>query len=164
MQVKTRVSHPSPFIVGAYSAQGRRLFHSVLQGSMCLPKPGLLIDRRGSWSWIQFEIQVKIRLFVWGKRLELTNKSRGITFTSKEWDMAQKEEDYSGYCWEVHSHPYVQIIGSPSLLHAKKNVFTTVQVRWNIYESEVPKTLIVRDWGSPTPLKWTNRLAPIVCV
>jgi len=68
--------------------------------------------------------------------------SGGITFTSKEWNTSRQKGDsyFLVIVRNVSSEPKVQIIQNPyKVLSPKKSVFTTVQIRWNVPDQEIPK-------------------------
>lgn len=105
-----------------------------------LPALGMLRDTRDHGCGYDFAIdtgQKEIQIEVKG----LDGDSGGITFTSKEWDTAKKQGDdyYLVIVRNVSADPSFQIIQNPSsVLSPKKSVFTTVQVRWNVPDSELP--------------------------
>jgi hypothetical protein len=105
-----------------------------------VPEPGELRDTRDHGCGYDFalitadkELQFEVK--------GLDGDSGGITFTSKEWDTARCNGDnyYLVIVRNVSAEPDFQIIKNPyKVLSPKKSVFTTVQVRWNVSESELP--------------------------
>jgi hypothetical protein len=105
------------------------------------PEPGELKDTRDHGCGYDFliktsekELQVEVK--------GLDGGVGGIVFTSKEWDTARNSGDsyYLVIVRNVSSKPIFQIIQNPyEVLSPKKSVFTTVQVRWTVSESELPK-------------------------
>lgn len=105
-----------------------------------IPESGELQDTRDHGCGYDFaiittgrELQVEVK--------GLDGDSGGITFTSKEWDTARTNGDnyYLVIVRNVSSEPDFQVIQNPyKVLAPKKSVFTTVQVRWNVPESELP--------------------------
>ena len=64
----------------------------------------------------------------------------GIMFTSKEWNVANNcgTNYYLAIVRNVYKYPKIQFINNPAaILKAKKSIFTTVQVRWNVAEKEL---------------------------
>ena len=106
------------------------------------PIPGELRDTRDLGCGYDFEIvngdrhaQVEVK--------GLDGGAGGIGFTSKEWDVAKKNGDsyFLAIVRNVYEEPTIQIIQNPaSVLRPKKAVFTTVQVRWNVADSELNAT------------------------
>lgn len=107
------------------------------------PKGGNLRDTRDFGCGYDFEIingNQRIQIEVKG----LDSDSGGITFTSKEWDVAQKNGDsyFLAIVRNVSEIPTVQIIQNPaSVLRPKKSIFTTVQVRWNLTQESLANTI-----------------------
>ena len=105
-----------------------------------IPKPGVLRDTRDHGCGYDFAINrgdEELRIEVKG----LDGDSGGVSFTSKEWKTARKQGDnyYLVIVRNVSSEPTFQIIQNPhTVLSPKKSVFTTVQVRWNVSDSELP--------------------------
>lgn len=72
----------------------------------------------------------------------LDGDSGGVVFTSKEWDVAQKKKNtyYLAIVRNVSAQPEIQFIQNPAnILDARKSIFTTVQVRWNVADNELLK-------------------------
>lgn len=103
------------------------------------PVAGKLRDTRDYGCGYDFEIiggNQKTQVEVKG----LDGASGGIVFTSKEWDVAKEngESYYLVIIRNVSEAPTVQFIRNPAaILNPTKSVFTTVQVRWNVTESEL---------------------------
>jgi len=106
-----------------------------------IPESGELKDTRDQGCGYDFAIinpGKEIKIEVKG----LDGDSGGITFTSKEWYTARSngENYYLVIVRNVSSEPDFQIIQNPyEVLFPKKSVFTTVQVRWDVSETELPK-------------------------
>lgn len=104
-----------------------------------LPEPGELRDTRDHGCGYDFaiittggELQVEVK--------GMDGDSGGITFTKKEWETARSNGDnyYLMIVRNVSAEPEFQLIQNPyDVLSPKKSVFTTVQVRWNVTESEL---------------------------
>ncbi len=103
------------------------------------PIPGSLIDKRDYGCGYDFEIQNEQGLFqVEVKGLEADYG--GVAFTSKEWDVAGKNGNtyFLAVVRNISSTPEIQFIRNPvSVLNPKKSIFTTVQVRWNLTETDL---------------------------
>ena len=103
------------------------------------PVNGKLQDMRDFGCGYDFEITngiQKTQVEVKG----LDGDSGGIMFTSKEWDVAKNngQSYYLAIIRNVSKTPIIQFIQNPAaILKAKKSVFTTVQVRWNVAEKEL---------------------------
>jgi hypothetical protein len=106
-----------------------------------LPSPGTLTDMRDQGCGYDFEISDDGKIF----QIEvkgLDGSSGGISFTSKEWDVAQKKQDsyFLAIVRNISTIPVVSLIQNPaSVFSPKKHVFTTVQVRWNLSNSDLQK-------------------------
>ena len=97
------------------------------------PIPGEIIDKRDHGCGYDYEISGESKVFIEVKGLD--GDSGGISFTSKEWDVAQKEGEkyYLVLIKNVSSTPTVKIIQNPAkTLKPKKYIFTSVQIRWNL--------------------------------
>ncbi len=105
------------------------------------PAPGELRDTRDHGCGYDFEIlnsHNSVQVEVKG----LDGDAGGIVFTSKEWDVALKNGGsyFLVIVRNVSENPSVQIIPNPaSVLSPKKSIFTTVQVRWNVTDSELSR-------------------------
>ena len=103
------------------------------------PLHGRLTDMRDYGCGYDFEITdgvEKIQVEVKG----LDGASGGVVFTSKEWGVAKKngKSYFLAVIRNVSGTPTVQLIRNPAaLLNPKKSVFSTVQVRWNVKESDL---------------------------
>ena len=103
--------------------------------------PGELKDTRDLGCGYDFEISNNGEV----KKVEvkgLDGETGGIVFTSKEWGVARKSGDtyHLIIVRNVSGDPAIQIIQNPArILSPRKNVFTTVQVRWNITGEELSK-------------------------
>ena len=104
-------------------------FHKV----NALPIHGEIVDKRDHGCGYDYEITGESNAYIEVKGLD--GNSGGISFTSKEWDIAQKEGEkyFLVLIKNVSSTPTVEIIQNPAkLLNPKKYIFTTVQIRWNL--------------------------------
>jgi len=99
-----------------------------------LPIKGQLIDKRDYGCGYDYEIIGEGQsAFVEVKGLD--GEQGGISFTSKEWDVAHKMGDdyYLIIVKNASSSPTITIIRNPAAkLNPKKYIFPTVQIRWNI--------------------------------
>jgi hypothetical protein len=98
-----------------------------------LPLHGEIIDKRDYGCGYDYEISGESKAYIEVKGLD--GDSGGISFTSKEWDVAQKEGEkyFLVLIKNVSSTPTVEIIQNPAkTLKPKKYIFTTVQIRWNL--------------------------------
>ena len=87
---------------------------------------------------INFLIMVRKKFQVEVKGLD--GDKGGIMFTSKEWNVANNcgTNYYLAIVRNVYKYPKIQFINNPAaILKAKKSIFTTVQVRWNVAEKEL---------------------------
>ncbi|MBC8550604.1 MAG: DUF3883 domain-containing protein [Candidatus Brocadiales bacterium] len=106
-----------------------------------VPKPGILKDTRDDGCGYDFSIGEEaeaVQVEVKG----LDGESGGISFTSKEWDIARKNRDsyYLVIVRNVSTKPEVQIIRDPyKVLSPKKSIFITTQIRWNVPEKSLPE-------------------------
>jgi hypothetical protein len=103
------------------------------------PLVGKLRDTRDLGCGYDFEIKTEQRsFFVEVKGLESTEG--GVVFTSKEWDVAKKagERYFLVVVRNISDKPEFQIVQDPAhKFDARKNIYTTVQVRWSISEREL---------------------------
>jgi len=103
------------------------------------PVCGELHDKRDYGCGFDFEItngKKKFQVEVKG----LDGDKGGIMFTSKEWNVANNcgTNYYLAIVRNVYKDPKIQFINNPAaILKAKKSIFTTVQVRWNVAEKEL---------------------------
>ena len=70
----------------------------------------------------------------------LDSDSGGISFTSKEWNIARKLHDtyFIGLIRNVCTDPHIQFIRNPAaILKPIKRIYTSVQVQWNVPESNL---------------------------
>ena len=104
-----------------------------------LPIIGELIDRREDGCGYDFEIcgdNHSVIVEVKGLSLE----QGGISFTSKEWRVAEEngERFYVALVSNIDADPRIDFYLNPfKTMAAKKHVFTTVQVRWNVSSVEL---------------------------
>lgn len=129
------------YIVRGPTGRKAEELYMAYHKSYGIPEPGELKDTRDYGCGYDFtlitsdkDLQIEVK--------GLNGDSGGITFTSKEWHTAQNNGDryYLVIVRNVSSEPTFQIIQNPyKILSPKKSVFTTVQVRWNISELELPK-------------------------
>lgn len=78
----------------------------------------------------------------------LDGRSGGISFTSKEWEVAQKAGDsyYLAIVRNLSDAPNIEIVQNPaSLFKPRKSVFTTVQVRWNLTDADLGEIVLLED-------------------
>ena len=103
------------------------------------PMPGILKDVRDDGCGYDFEI-VNSNQSVMIEVKGLDGSSGGISFTSKEWEVAQKAGDsyYLAIVRNLSEAPSIDIVQNPaSVFKPRKSVFTTVQVRWNLTDSDL---------------------------
>jgi hypothetical protein len=104
-----------------------------------MPCPGELVDRREDGCGYDFEVVTKerrIKVEVKG----MDRESGGITLTSKEWSVASANPDtyFLAIIRNVFDEPTIQFIRDPvSQLSVTKNIFTCVQISWNVAEREL---------------------------
>ena len=112
-------------------------YHKIHQS----PVSGILNDTRDLGCGYDFSVNsggTKSCLEVKG----LDGDTGGISFTSKEWQVAEAlgDEYYLVIVRNISNSPSIQIIQNPFReLAPKKSIFTTVQVRWNLSEKEIPR-------------------------
>lgn len=98
-----------------------------------------LKDTRDLGCGYDFEIHNKKNIFyIEVKGLDSVDGS--ISFTSKEWDVAYKfgQKYFLVVIRNVSSEPEFQIVQNPACkLNANKNIYTTVQVQWNVSNSQL---------------------------
>jgi len=104
-----------------------------------LPVEGSLIDKRDYGCGYDFEINkgencyfIEVKGLVAG--------DGGVLFTNKEWQTALKHGNnyYLVLIRNVSSLPDIKIIRNPaSVLKAKKNIYTTMQVNWSVSEKNL---------------------------
>lgn len=98
-----------------------------------LPITGKLVDMRDYGCGYDYEILGENKVFVEVKGID--GKFGGISFTSKEWDIARKEGDkyFLVIVKNISENPQIEIINNPyKSLNPKKYIFETVQIRWNL--------------------------------
>lgn len=104
------------------------------------PVTGELVDTRDDGCGYDFHITSNgQRFFVEVKGLDA--EVGGVSFTSKEWDIACEAGDryYLVLVRNLSSEPIVLVVQNPAkMLSPKKRVFTTVQVRWNVPSHSIP--------------------------
>lgn len=103
------------------------------------PFNGELIDKREYGCGFDFEIinddgpiQVEIK--------GLDGESGGVLFTSKEWETAKQRKDsyHLVIVRNVSKKATFQFLQNPAgILNPKKNIFTTVQINWNVSPAEL---------------------------
>lgn len=129
------------FIVRGPTGRKAEEHFIAYHASRGLPVPGELTDTRDRGCGYDFSVKTSdysVQVEVKG----LDGDSGGITFTSKEWDTARCSGDnyFLVIVRNVSTQPLFQIIKNPyAALSPKKSVFTTVQVRWNVSDSDLPK-------------------------
>ena len=100
------------------------------------PLSGKLLDRRYDQCGYDFEIvasPISVAIEVKG----LAGQKGGITFTHKEWTMAQLrgESYYLAIVRNVATEPQISILRNPAAkLNAKMRTYTTIQVGWSVGE------------------------------
>jgi len=103
------------------------------------PVIGHLKDTRDLGCGYDFEIHNKKNTFyIEVKGLDSTDG--GVSFTSKEWDVARKfgQRYFLVVIRNVSSEPKFQIVQNPVCkLDANKNIYATVQVQWNVSNSQL---------------------------
>jgi hypothetical protein len=98
-----------------------------------LPISGNIIDKRDHGCGYDYEINGTSTAYIEVKGMD--GDKGGISFTSKEWDVAKKEGEnyFLVLVKNVYSIPVIEIIQNPGkVLKPKKYIFTTVQIRWNL--------------------------------
>lgn len=125
---------PRAFIVRGITGKRAEEFFINYHNSHKLPQSGTLLDTRDNGCGYDFEIlNSESRIFIEVKGLE--KNTGGVSFTSKEWDMAQKHGDnyYLAVVKNISESPHITIIRNPaSKLAPKKNIIRTIQIIWNI--------------------------------
>jgi hypothetical protein len=126
--------NPNPiFIVRGITGRKAEEIFLEFHKTNALPLQGEIIDKRDHGCGYDYEISGDSKAYIEVKGLD--GDSGGISFTSKEWDIAQKESDkyFLVVVKNVSSTPTVEIIKNPAkTLRPKKYIFTTVQIRWNL--------------------------------
>lgn len=121
------------FIIRGITGRMAEEIYTEFHSKNGLPKKGKLIDKRDHGCGYDFEITGDKTIYVEVKGLDAD--SGGISFTSKEWDMAKKYKDdyFLVVVKNVSSSPNISIIQNPfKTLKPKKYVFSTIQIRWNL--------------------------------
>jgi len=109
--------------------------HSIINK----PAPGKLIDCRDSGCGYDFKILLEddeIYIEVKG----LAEISGGVLLSDKEWRTAKKRAEKYFLCVvkNIPENPTMIFISNPvNKLKAKKNIYTTIQINWNISENEL---------------------------
>lgn len=127
-----RNSNPIFIVRGITGRKAEEIFLEFHKAN-ALPLPGKIIDKRDHGCGYDYEINGESKVYIEVKGLD--GDTGGISFTSKEWDVAQKEGDryFLVLIKNVSSTPTVKIIQNPAkVLNPKKYIFTTVQIRWNL--------------------------------
>lgn len=126
--------NPNPiFIVRGITGRKAEEIFLDFHKANALPLAGEIVDKRDHGCGYDYEINGNTQAFIEVKGLD--GDSGGISFTSKEWDIAQKEGEkyFLVLIKNVSSTPIVEIIQNPvKTLKPKKYIFTTVQIRWNL--------------------------------
>jgi len=125
---------------GPTGAKAEKAFeqHHAMHG---VPSSGQLVDRRHEQCGYDYEIaggSAPIYIEVKG----LGGDSGGVSFTDKEWKMAQALGDqyFLAVVRRVGSEPQVSIIRNPfSVMTAKMRTYTTVQTGWAVNEATLRK-------------------------
>lgn len=127
-----RNSSPIFIIRGITGRKAEEIFLEFHKAK-ALPLPGEIIDKRDHGCGYDYEISGESKVYIEVKGLD--GDTGGISFTSKEWDVAQKEGEkyFLVLIKNVSTTPTVKIIQNPAkVLNPKKYIFTTVQIRWNL--------------------------------
>jgi hypothetical protein len=125
-------SDPVFIVRGITGKKAEEIFIELFEANS-IPLRGDIIDKRDYGCGYDFEIIGASRAYIEIKGLD--GDSGGISFTSKEWDVAQKEGEnyFLVIVKNVSTTPSVEIIQNPAkVLKPKKYIFTTVQIRWNL--------------------------------
>lgn len=102
------------------------------------PIVGILTDTRDDGCGYDFEIKNTESHFVEVKGL--AEESGGVLFTNKEWEAAKQAQDkyYLAIVSKINTTPEINFIQNPvSVLNAKKNIVTTIQIQWSISANEL---------------------------
>lgn len=121
------------FIIRGITGRMAEEIYTEFHSKNGLPKKGELIDKRDHGCGYDFEITSDKTIYIEVKGLDAD--SGGISFTSKEWDMAKKHKDdyFLVVVKNVSSSPNISIFQNPyKNLKPKKYVFSTIQIRWNL--------------------------------
>ena len=125
-------ANPS-FIVRGVTGRKAEEIYLEFHKTNALPFPGEIIDKRDYGCGYDYELSGKSKAFIEVKGLDGNNG--GVSFTSKEWDVAQKEgkKYFLVLVKNVSSTPTIEIIQNPAkVLKPKKYIFTTIQITWNL--------------------------------
>jgi hypothetical protein len=125
-------SDPMFILRGITGKRAEEIFMEFFKANS-IPLRGDIIDKRDYGCGYDFEIIGTSRAYIEVKGLD--GNSGGISFTSKEWDVAQNENEnyFLAIVKNVSTTPSVEIIQNPArVLKPKKYIFTTVQIRWNL--------------------------------
>jgi hypothetical protein len=123
----------SIFIVRGITGRKAEEIYIEFHQQNALPIPGKIIDKRDHGCGYDFEINGESKVYIEVKGLD--GKSGGISFTSKEWDVAKKEREnyFLVLVKNISISPVIEIIQNPyETLEPKRYVFTTIQIRWNL--------------------------------
>ncbi len=137
-QGRKRKSKPVFIVRGPTGRKAEKIFMEYYH-STGEPVRGRLLDMRDNGCGYDFEIsneQHSYQIEVKG----LDGHTGGVSFTSKEWDMAEKFGNlyFLAIVRNVSTQPSVQIIQNPaSVLSANKYIYPTVQVRWTLSDHEL---------------------------
>jgi len=129
----TPVSKHAFIIRGPTGKAAERFFIEYFNKNQ-LPITGELVDMREMGCGYDFGINnggEKYFIEVKG----LASNGGGILFTNKEWKVARDRKDkyYLVVVRNVSNSPRLSIIQNPaSKLKAKRNIYTTIQVNWNV--------------------------------
>jgi len=103
------------------------------------PQPGKLIDKRNDGCGYDFEILSGTKSY----QIEvkgLDGIGGGISFTSKEWDVANNrgESYYLAIVRNISGSPKIQFIQNPAVTYSpRRHLSTVVQIRWNLTEKDL---------------------------
>jgi hypothetical protein len=108
-------------------------FFLEFHNTNALPVPGEIIHKNDRSCGYNYEINGDSKAYLLVKGL--AEDTGGISFSSKEWDIARKkgEQYFLVIVRNLYANPTIEIIPNPTtLLKPKKHIFTTVQIRWNL--------------------------------
>lgn len=106
------------------------------------PIDGDIKDTREYGCGYDFEINSTETYYIEVKGL--ANKSGGILFTSKEWETAiiYKDKYILAVVRNINESPTIKFLPNPtSVLNAKKNIVTTIQLNWSVTPNNLKNIL-----------------------
>lgn len=124
-------------VTGNSAEEAFKIYHSKTG----LPKPGKLRDCRFDQCGYDFEIlDGEERYFVEVKGM--AGQQGGISFTAKEWKVAQSEGDkyFLAIARNVSAEPSFSLIANPfEVLNAEMRFYTTIQIDYSVAQSELSR-------------------------